>query len=115
MNGSGRPVLGRISVVTPILIKLWNAIQEAAPQHTSRPSKFRALTAAYRHSPTIQDNRSTVIIEPTNPSSSPITEKIKSVWASGIRPAFLTELGSSLLSPLPVSCPEPIARTEFSC
>ena len=108
-NGSGKPVLGRSFVTTPILINVWNAIYAATPQHISRPSKSLALTAVIIHSTTIVNNKKIVIKQPTNPSSSPITANIKSFCASAIYPAFLSVDGSSLLRPLPDNCPEPIA------
>lgn len=55
------------------------------------------------------------VIEPTNPNSSPIIAKIKSVCGSKIKFPFFTDVVASLLYPFPFNCPDPIAITEFSC
>ena len=77
-NGNGTPVLGNIHDTTPILIKVWNPIYIATPQHISLPSKFFALTATIIHSKTIRNNKKIVIQPPVKPNSSPITANIKS-------------------------------------
>ena len=52
---------------------------------------------------------------PTNPSSSPIIVKIKSVCGSEIKLPFLTEVISLLYNPFPHNWPEPIAILAFVC
>ena len=46
---------------------------------------------------TINNSKIMTLQQPTNPNSSPIIAKIKSVWGSEIKLPFLTEVVASLL------------------
>ena len=85
------------------------------PQQIRRPDKSLAFLAIKIHSNAIKINSTITAAEPTNPSSSPTIENMKSVCGSEIKLPFLTEDMLSLFNPFPHSCPEPIAMIEFCC
>ena len=115
INGSGRPVLGKIAVATAMLANAWNAISVAIPAQIRRPPKSLARAAIIRHSYMINKNNMITAMQPMNPNSSPITAKMKSVCSSDRKLPFLTEAMVVLYNPLPFSWPEPMAMMELAC
>ena len=84
-KGSGRPVMGMMPIVMPMFTKDWNANQIAMPEAISMPNRSSAR-AAMRNARTItMPSRTTMVIVPTKPSSSPATVKMKSVCWDGTR------------------------------
>ena len=79
------------------------------------PAMSLAFLATMIHSNDVKINKTITVQEPTNPDSSPITAKIKSVCGSEMKLPFFTDDISLFLYPFPVSCPEPMAITELIC
>ncbi len=104
-NGRVTPVSGTILRFTPIFIVAWISIQIVIPRARYRPKGSFTDRA-------IRKPRYVIIIyidirinAPKNPSSSTITEKIKSHCTSGRQPNFWIDLPN----PRPKNPPEPIA------
>ena len=87
-NGSGIPVTGRRPSTAPMLITASVAIQATRPAASSIPNRSGASSAALKPFSASAPNRSITAKAPMIPSSSPITEKMKSVWALGRLPHF---------------------------
>ena len=81
-SGSGTPVTGMMRMFMPILMKTWLKRSVTTPTATSLPRRSRAWPAIL-----IPVNRTTAysvstITLPTNPFSSAMTEKMKSLCAT---------------------------------
>ena len=88
MKGRGIPVTGRSPTTAPMLITAWLVTQVVTPTASRLPNRSGARVAArspYQARAKKSPRRRTA---PTRPSSSPTTEKMKSVWALGSRPHF---------------------------
>jgi hypothetical protein len=83
MKGSGIPVTGSTPTTAPMLIMVSLATQATSPMASRPPkrSEERVATRIPNHTKVPSSRRTATA--PTNPSSSPITEKMKSVWALG--------------------------------
>ena len=94
INGRGTPVGGILPLTTAILIKTWLAIIVVIPVAKKQPNLsllFIAILIPLNiNSPKIEIN----IIQPNNPNSSPIIEKIKSDSANGKNRYFCLLLNS---------------------
>ena len=88
MKGSGMPVTGRTPMTAPMLITAWLVIQVVMPTARRLPNRSGARVAARRPNQARAKNRPRSTTAPTRPSSSPTTEKMKSVWALGRSPHF---------------------------
>ena len=84
MNGSGMPVMGMNPTVIPMFSRIWNVhIADDADDDERAEEVARAMPrsrATVRSSARYSPSRSTA---PRKPSSSPRTEKMKSVCRSG--------------------------------
>ena len=83
MKGSGMPVTGRRPTTAPTLMTVSAAIQATSATASRPPKRSGARAAARSPNQTKATRRPSTQSAPTRPSSSPITEKMKSVWALG--------------------------------
>ena len=82
-SGSGTPVIGIILITPPMLIKAWLMIIDPIPPASNLPNGSFVYRTILTTAKASSMKRTTTVIVPTNPSSSPITEKIKSVCGAG--------------------------------
>ena len=83
ISGSGMPVIGSIPVTAPILITAWLIIIAPMPPPSNRAKRSsQRRTATMITSARAKKTRTTAKV-PGNPSSSPITAKMKSVYGAG--------------------------------
>ena len=83
MNGSGMPVVGRVTVTAAILITAWAVIQVVMPQASRDPNRSGARSAIRYPRYVKRANRASTAVVPSSPVSSPTMAKIKSVCANG--------------------------------
>ena len=105
-NGSGTPVTGMMPRHIPTFWNAWKPNQQAIPAAATRPktsSVAHAMASARQMTTPSSPIR---IADPTRPSSSPATVKMKSVCCSGTKPARVCEPSKS---PWPKSPPLPTA------
>src|SRR5215467_14164443 len=72
-------------MVIPMLMKDWTPNQIAIPDATSRPNISSARAAIRIARTSTMASSATMVMAPTKPSSSPATEKMKSVCCSGTK------------------------------
>jgi len=72
-------------IVMPMLMNACTPNQTAMPTATSMPNWSSALAAMRRQRSSTIASSTMMIAQPTNPSSSPATEKMKSVCCSGTK------------------------------
>ena len=93
-------------IVMPTLTNDWNMNQMATPDATSMPN-MSSVTAAIRIARKITTpSRKTITAQPTKPSSSPATVKMKSVCTDGTK---LLPVNVPWNSPWPNIPPDPTA------
>ncbi len=83
MKGSGIPVTGSTPTTAPMLIKVSAATHATSPRASRAPYRSTEVVAARMPSHKKAPRRTSTVNAPTMPSSSPMTEKMKSVWALG--------------------------------
>ena len=88
MKGSGMPVTGSTPITAPTLMTAWLAIHVVIPTASRLPKRSGARVAARSPNQARAKNATRSMTAPNRPSSSPTTEKMKSVWALGRRPHF---------------------------
>lgn len=105
-SGNGTPVIGIMLVTPPILTKACPIIIVPMPPASNllNRSSDRRTTVATAKANNMKST--TTVIVPTNPNSSPITAKIKSVCGAGRYPNFCRLMPS----PTPVHLPLPKAN-----
>ena len=106
-NGNVRPVTGNRPVTPPMLMMAWTPNQVAMPPASSIPNRSGAASAVWIPNHTNSPNPPTTASAPTNPSSSAITAKMKSLCASGRYPSLL------LLPPMPEPVSPPLAIPRY--
>ena len=79
MNGSGTPVVGKNELATLMFIKAWNVIEKVIPTAKSFPYISGQWVAITNPLCINVKNNPITSTQPTNPSSSAIIAKIKSV------------------------------------
>ena len=84
-------------VATLMLIKLWIPISAAMPAQMILPPVSFAFMPIKMQSITINNIKIMTTQQPTNPNSSPIIAKIKSVCGSEMKFPFFTDVVASLL------------------
>ena len=82
-NGSDIPVFGIVFVTTPILIATWTITNVVIPVAIKLPNISGAFIAINIPLQINIANNINTTIQPTNPSSSAITENMKSLCGSG--------------------------------
>ena len=100
-------MFGITPVATPTLMNVWYAIRQPIPAAISMPFVSFAFLATWIHCNTINSRIAIIITLTTKPSSSPMTEKMKSVCCSEMKFASFTVAMVEVFKPFPVSCPEP--------
>ena len=83
MNGSGIPVTGSTPITAPTLMIVSDVIQATMASASRPPNRSGARVAARSPNQASAPSRASTATAPTSPSSSPMTEKMKSVWALG--------------------------------
>ena len=109
-RGSGSPVGGILPVTTRAFISDCIPITQAIPTESKNPKKSLLLSPIFTHFTTIVTIKTKRKISPTNPISSPITAKIKSLSEKGKNLNFCRELKS----PTPNQPPEPNAYKDYN-
>ncbi len=105
-KGNGKPVFGKIIVVTAMLTNDCTPKSTPNPKQNSLPCSVGALEPVIKHSTTMANNNNITAAAPTNPNSSPTIAKIKSVCDSGRKlPSFTERTFPLSLKPLPVKPP----------
>ena len=104
------PVRGIERVTPPTLISTCSAIHIRMPATRNEPngSAARCMMRSPRHSSST--NSSSTTVTPTKPSSSPMMERMPSVWAAGTKKNFCRDTPR----PRPVHPPEPRAMSIWS-
>lgn len=75
--------MGRTPVAAPMFTRACRTIRLMAPEASRRPASSGALLAVRRPRKRRTAKRVTIPSVPTSPASSPMMEKMKSVWALG--------------------------------
>jgi hypothetical protein len=88
MNGSVMPVSGTSAATTAMFIHAWNTIQTVTPVASRAPVASGAESAMRIPLNAMTRNSTTTVSVPSNPSSSPRTAKIESVYGAGRNPNF---------------------------
>ena len=83
INGSVNPLVGRTPTATPILVKACMPTNKVNPMARCVPYKSLACDAMTNPRQINMPNSRMIPSVPIIPNSSPITEKMKSVCASG--------------------------------
>lgn len=104
MNGSGRPVGGIEPVTTATLMSVCTAMTAATPIHKRQPNLSRAPRPILISLITKTAKTTSKSPAPTNPNSSAMIEKMKSLSENGKNKYFWRELKR----PTPNQPPEPI-------
>src|ERR1019366_7062561 len=86
MKGNGMPVTGRTPTTAPTLIKVSLASQATRPTANTPPNRWGERVAARMPNQTKAPKSTRTRPAPMKPSSSPMTEKMKSVCALGRNP-----------------------------
>ena len=95
-------MIGSIFRAAPTLVITWIMIQVAVPAARSRVNRSGDSLARRSIEKTRTAKRARTVKVPTRPSSSPMTGKMKSVWAAGRLPHFSRE------PPMPVPNQPPV-------
>ena len=77
-NGSGRPVVGKMPVTTPMLINACKPIIDVMPVPSRQPNRSRQASDTRRPASTNKTNSAITVTQPTIPKSSPTIAKMKS-------------------------------------
>ena len=72
-------------IVMPMLMNAWTPNQTATPDATSMPNMSSATAAALIARKMMMPSSPTITAQPTKPSSSPATVKMKSVCTEGTK------------------------------
>ncbi len=83
MNGIGTPVTGHDDVTTPTLMNACTQIMLTQPIASKKPKRSGAASAMRIARCANTTKSTTISAVPSNPSSSPMIEKMKSVYCSG--------------------------------
>ena len=70
-------------MVMPTLTKTWKVSIEATPTASRLENRLLARVAMCRQRQMMRRKRTRMAAPPRKPNSSPMTEKMKSVWATG--------------------------------
>src|SRR5215467_6944633 len=85
MNDNDKPVIGMMPIVMPMLTNDWKPNQTATPDATSMPNMSSATAAILMARKTTTVSNPTITAQPTKPSCSPATVKMKSVCTDGTK------------------------------
>ena len=94
---------------------VWKIRTAATPTQTQLSMVFRAFFATIRHRTMMAVSRISTARHPSIPSSSPMAEKMKSVYRKGRLPEYSPWVWMPWNSPCPVSLPPPSARRLRVC
>lgn len=83
MNGRVTPVMGRMPVTAPMFTKACAPTRKVIPMASWRPRGSGARRAAFTPARTKTVKRTSTSMVPRKPASSPMMEKMKSLWALG--------------------------------
>lgn len=100
------PMIGKIPILDPIWMKIWEINKAAMPEQKRREKFVREEEAILKIRQIKIENKINKIEAPRKPVSSVIAAKIKSVCGSGKNPSWVWE---PLPIPFPEIPPDPIA------
>src|SRR5574344_894726 len=108
MKGIGTPVAGKKELATLIFKNAWKQIEKVKPTANNFPYISGQREAITKPLCNNVQKRTISKTQPINPSSSPITAKIKSVCASGNQASFCFDAPN----PTPYKPPEANATSD---
>ena len=100
------PVTGSTPITAPMLITAWLVIHMVMPTANRLPNRSGAPVAARSPYQARAKNRARRTTAPIRPSSSPTTEKMKSVWALGSVPYFSPAAAQAQAEDVPGTQPD---------